>query len=108
MQACLLPYLALGWTGHVPGPCRNTILAVPSDLAPLLWGWPHLFTARMGEAGSEVILIGPYLGGGGFSQGIDDAAALEAVPRGFDGLIWTNRIEVIAPLLAARQGQNSS
>lgn len=108
LQDCLFPYLALGWTGHLPGACRNTVLAVPSDLAPLLWGWPHLFTARMGQAGSEVILMGPYLGGGGFSQGIDDAAALEAVPQGFDGLVWTNRIEVISPLLAARQGQNSS
>jgi len=99
LKDCLLPYLALGWSGHVPLACRGAILAVPSDLAPLLWGWPHLFTARMRGAGSEVILMGPWAGGGGFSQGIDDPSALEAVPKGLDALVWTNRAEVLAPLL---------
>ena len=99
VKACLGRYLALGWSGYMPSACAETIVAVPVDFAPLLWGWPHLFTKRMRAAGSEVILMGPYLGGGGFSTGIDDADLVARVPVGFDGLIWTNRIEVVAPLL---------
>ena len=99
VKACLGRYLAMGWSGVVPTACWGTIVAVPVDVAPVLWGWPHLFTRRMREAGSEVILMGPWLGGDGFSTGIDDADLADRVPQGFDGLIWTNRIEVIAPLL---------
>ena len=51
----------------------------------------------MREAGTEVILLGPY-DGFGFSSGIDDAAILARVPRGFEGLIWRDRIEVIGPI----------
>jgi glycerophosphoryl diester phosphodiesterase len=77
------------------------VVAVPIDIAPFLWGWPDLFTKRLRQAGSEVILMGPYLGGDGFSTGIDDAALAARVPLGFDGVIWTDRIEAVAPMLGA-------
>ena len=96
LKACARAYVLTGWSGFVPAACRNRILAVPVDFALWLWGWPHRFMARMQAAGSEVILMGPY-DGSGFSSGIDDAAALEEIPAGVSGLVWTNRIEQIAP-----------
>jgi glycerophosphoryl diester phosphodiesterase len=49
-----------------------------------------------------VILIGPY-SGGDFSSGIDDDETLARVPNGFDGYVWTNRIEEIGPMMAERR-----
>ncbi len=101
IYSCLGQYAAYGWTGIVPGACRNTLIVVPVNYGWALWGWPHRFVARMRGAGSEVILLGPY-GGGGFTSGIDDRAMLDAVPKNFDGYIFTNRIEVIGPALKQR------
>jgi len=100
LKACLVPYLAFGWTGHVPAACQNTIIVVPQNYAPYLWGWPHRFTRRLGRAGTNVILVGPS-DGSGFISGIDDAEALNNVPAHFDGYIWTDRIELIGPRLSA-------
>lgn len=52
----------------------------------------------MASAGSEIILIGPYSGGKGTS-GIDTLEELARMPENLDGYIWTNRIEVIGPVL---------
>lgn len=104
LKDCLVSYLLTGWTGYMPDACRNTLVAVPMDYAPYLWGWPHKFTRRMQASGTEVILWGPY-DGTGFSSGIDDAKTLARVPDHFSGLIWTNRIEVIGPLLKARENR---
>lgn len=102
LQACLLRYIALGWSGYVPQSCRNAIVLVPQNYAVLLWGWPHRFTRRLGAVGTDVILTGHY-DGSGFSSGIDDAEGFGEVPPQFDGYVWTNRIEVIGPLNAARE-----
>ena len=101
LKDCLLSYILIGWSGAVPDACQNTLVAVPMDYAPYLWGWPHKFTKRMGNAGTKVILWGPY-DGAGFSSGIDDKETLSRVPDHFDGIIWTNKIEVIGPALVAR------
>lgn len=101
LARCLLRYLAVGWTGYVPASCRTTMLLVPSNVAPLLWGWPNRFLARMRAAGTDVYLVGPYAGGG-FTTGIDTAAEVAALPRDYDGGIWTNRIQAVAPLMAGR------
>ncbi len=93
-KACLVRYLTLGWTGHVPGPCRNTVVAVPIERARWLWGWPRRFEARMRSVGTEVILL--RQGGGGRLGGFDDAAARARIPDDFGGLVWTDRIEVVA------------
>lgn len=96
---CLLQYGALGWTGYVPEPCRNTVVMVPINVAPFLWGWPNLFLARLRDAGSEVILLGPYEAGDPGTAGLDTPEQLAQVPAGFAGYVWTNRVEIIGPML---------
>lgn len=56
---------------------------------------------RMKDAGSDVILLGPY-GGESGSTGIDTAAQVEDLPEGFPGYVWTNRILDIGPAVKAR------
>lgn len=98
LKSCLLQYMALGWSGYVPKVCRNSIVGVPLNYAPFVWGWPHRYTKRMERHGSSVILWGDY-DGSGFTSGIDTLADLDRVPKGFSGYIWTNRIETIGPAL---------
>jgi glycerophosphoryl diester phosphodiesterase len=97
LKACLIPYEAYGWTGILPGACRNTLIAVPTNYAPYLWGWPNRFLQRMRDADSDVILVGPY--GGDFTAGIDTPEMAAAIPEGFDGYVWTNKIETMGPFL---------
>ena len=33
LKSCILRYAAVGWTGYVPGACRNTVLVVPANVA---------------------------------------------------------------------------
>ncbi len=102
-RKCLVQYLMLGWTGFVPSPCRNTKVVVPANFAFLLWGWPYRFAERMRQAGSEIILFGPVALDETGTTGIDSLSQLSLVPEHFDGYVWTNRIDVIGPALAARQ-----
>lgn len=97
LKSCLLGYIALGWTGYVPPACRERIVLVPANVAPWLWGWPNRFMARMKSARAAVFVLGDY--DGGFSTGIDTADDLAGLPKPFGGGIWTNKIEVIGPLL---------
>jgi glycerophosphoryl diester phosphodiesterase len=101
VRSCLMGYVGVGWTGWVPAACRGGLLLVPVNVAPWLWGWPSRFLARMEAAGTEVLAAGPW--DGGFSRGIDDAATFSALPQGYAGGIWTNRIDRIAPLVNARR-----
>jgi glycerophosphoryl diester phosphodiesterase len=96
---CLLQYLGLGWSGYVPAACRDTQVLVPINAAPLLWGWPNLFLRRLSDAGSEVVLTGPYSPGDPGTAGIDSLETLAMVPADFTGYLWTNRIELIGPAL---------
>ncbi|MCF2870506.1 hypothetical protein L0664_05455 [Octadecabacter sp. G9-8] len=100
LKGCLTRYLALGWSGHIPESCRDTFVVVPQNYTGLLWGWPHRFTKRLGAVGTDVVLAGPY-DGTGFISSINDIDALSQVPDAFDGYIWTDRIEVIAPRIMA-------
>jgi glycerophosphoryl diester phosphodiesterase len=94
---CLTHYVGLGWTGFVPEACRNTKVMIPINIAPWLWGWPNLLQQRLADAGSEIILLGPYGAGDPGTAGIDDLETLAQVPRDFSGYVWTNRIEQIGP-----------
>lgn len=94
---CVGQYLALGWAGIMPDPCRHTAIMVPINIAPFLWGWPNLFIERFADAGTIIILIGPFGAGDLGTAGIDDAATLAQVPEGFPGYVWTNTIERIGP-----------
>lgn len=99
VKDCLINYAAYGWTGMVPEACKGTSVMVPVNVAPYLWGWPNLFLQRMREAGSEVILLGPWASGDPGTMGIDTEEQLSRVPDGFDGYIWTNKIELVGPLV---------
>jgi len=101
LVTCLAGYAALGWAGMVPQACRNTTVMIPLNVAPWLWGWPHLLARRFEEAGSEVILLGPLEAGDPGTAGIDTLEQLARVPSGFSGYLWTNKIELIGP--AARR-----
>jgi len=98
---CLLTYAGLGWTGFMPEACRNTVVMLPINVAPWLWGWPNLLQERFAAAGSRIILLGPYGAGDPGTAGIDTQEQLAQVPDGFAGYVWTNRIEEIGPALRA-------
>jgi len=98
-KACLINYVKWGWSGHVPDACQDTQVLVPLNYAPYLWGWPHKFTARIKAAGSDVLLAGPYNGRRSGSAGVNTPQEADKVPAGFDGIIWTDKIEEIVPLV---------
>ena len=97
LRECFVKYFGLGWTGYTPLACSNSLLTVPSNVAPWLWGWPNRFIARMEKAGSYVTLLGPY-NGEGFSQGFNEPDQLHKVPDSYQGGIWTDRIDLIGPV----------
>lgn len=99
LRDCLVNYLALGWSGHVPEACRTSMILVPRNYAWALWGWPNRFVERMHGAGSEVYLVGDYGAGDPGTTGIDTIDAARAVPADFPGGVWTNRIERVGPAL---------
>lgn len=101
LKSCLIRYLLVGWSGHVPQACRRAMVLVPVNAAPFMWGWPHRFVQRMEAAGSEVFVVGPY--GGGFTTGIDTAQDLARLPADYMGGIWTNEIASIAGALRERR-----
>src|SRR5689334_21842397 len=96
LKACLFGYLGLGWSGIVPQACRGTMVLVPINLAPWLWGWPDRLVQRMTGAGSRVFVIGPYHGGE-FSAGIDTPDDIARLPPHFSGGIMTDEIELVSP-----------
>ncbi|WP_059172767.1 glycerophosphodiester phosphodiesterase family protein [Bacillus sp. FJAT-27445] len=93
LKSCLLPYIAVGWTGYVPKTCERTQVHIPEKIAPWLWGWPGKFVSRMDNAGTRVVLVA---GDGGFSEGFDSKKDIERLPDNFPGWIWTNRIDKVA------------
>jgi len=100
LKACIVRYAVLGWSGYVPVACRNTILALPLNIARWMWGWPYRFVARMQAEGTDVILLGPWSGGA--SVGIDAEAELRLVPENFAGMVWTNHTETMANAIKKR------
>ena len=96
---CVIGYLALGWTGYVPAACRQNVMAIPVNLRSLYWGWPNRLFARLDDAGTQVMLIGPV--GKGGPLGVSAASQLDGLPARFPGMIMTDEIERIGP--AARQ-----
>lgn len=100
LKSCVIRYGLIGWTGFVPANCRHSLILMPADYAPWMWGWPNLFVERMKRAGSDVFMIGPNEGEP-FTRGIDSRDDLRHVPKPFSGGIWTNRIDRIAPIIAS-------
>ncbi|SEM21010.1 glycerophosphoryl diester phosphodiesterase [Mesobacillus persicus] len=96
LKSCLLPYLAIGWSGYVPASCQNTQIHLPENYAPFMWGWSNKFLNRMDAVDTRVIIVA---GDGGWSEGFDTEQDLERLPDDFSGGIWTNRIDTIAPII---------
>jgi glycerophosphoryl diester phosphodiesterase len=103
LKHCLIRYMLLGWSGHVPAACRKGMMLVPLNVAPWLWGWSDRFQQRIQNAGVNVFVLGPYDGSFGTS-GVDDVKQLSELPEGYIGGIWTNRIDRIGPKV--RRGAN--
>ena len=101
LKACVIRYMAVGWTGYVPSACSNSMLLLPANVAPWLWGWPNRFAQRMESVGTGVGLIGDY-GGEGFSQGFNDVSRVRDLPEGYTGGVWTDRIDLIGPAIRNR------
>jgi glycerophosphoryl diester phosphodiesterase len=101
LKRCLIRYLLLGWSGYVPADCDRSLLLVPANYAPWLWGWPNRFLDRMSDHRTAVFVIGRHEGED-FSKGIDRTEDLALLPKGYAGGIWTNRIDRIAPVIAGR------
>jgi glycerophosphoryl diester phosphodiesterase len=97
LKSCLLGYFALGWTGYVPSACHRSMVLIPINYAPWLWGWPDRFLQRMRDVGTDVYVLGPREEEE-FSRGIDSVEELRRLPAGYSGGIWTNRIDRIAPM----------
>lgn len=95
IKQCVVHYELLAWTGYVPESCRNTIVGIPIDYAPYLWGWPRAFMSRMKQVNTQVILTG---WSNGHSDGIDDPERIKALSQDFRGIIWTDKIESVGHL----------
>ncbi|MGD6779692.1 glycerophosphodiester phosphodiesterase family protein [Sutcliffiella horikoshii] len=92
IKSCLIPYIAIGWTGYVPEACEKTQLHIPEKIGPFLWGWSGKFHQRMEEVDTRVIIVA---GDGGYSEGFDSVEDMERVQDNFPGYIWTNQIDLI-------------
>ena len=96
MIDALLKYLLIGWTGVIPNAIRNMQIHLPVEYSKLLWGWPDKFLQRMDKVNTRVILV-KYENG--WSDGFDSETDLMKLPKNYTGGIWTNRIDVIGPVL---------
>ncbi|WP_153732781.1 glycerophosphodiester phosphodiesterase family protein [Sporosarcina obsidiansis] len=96
MKSCMLPYIAVGWTGYVPSACHNTQIHIPETYAPWMWGWSDKFIQRLENAGTHVFVVA---GNGGWSEGFDTTEDVKRLPSNYSGGVWTNRIDRIAPIL---------
>lgn len=95
--------LPIGWSARVPAACEGGFMAVPTNLAPLFWGWPNRLLQRTADADVEFLMVGPVGRGGGI--GVERVRDLKAVPWRFPGHVITNSIQVIGPALQTRTQQ---
>lgn len=93
LKSAILKYELLGWTGYVPKELHNMELHLPLSYAKLLWGWPNKFTARMNAVNTRVVIVE---GDGKWSEGFDSREALQKLPMGYTGYVWTNRIDKVS------------
>ena len=101
-RVCVLAYNCVEWLEIYAAMAFSGLVMVPVNFAPWLWGWPNLFLKRMADAGTEIILTGPYSPGDPGTVGVDTAEDAARVPAGFDGYVWTNEIATIAPSFRAQ------
>ncbi len=93
MGKALLTYEAIGWMGYIPDAIKNTELHLPMKYAKLLWGWPYKFIERMESVNTRVVIVN---GNGEWSEGFDSLEELKKLPEGYNGYVWTNRIDKVS------------
>jgi len=96
---CMIRYVALGWSGHVPAACKGALVAVPINFRRLFWGWPNRFLVRMEKAGANVFVGGEADLSRMSLHGLDEPAQLKTLPKGWRGGVMTDAIEVVGPAL---------
>ena len=94
IKRCILQYELLGGFGYVPKACRNTVLFVPVNVGPWLWGWPDRLLRRMDASGTRVFAVDAYKSGG--TKGLNNATELRKLPARYAGGIWTDQIDTVA------------
>ena len=94
MLRCVRGYMMVGWSGYVPGSCRDTMIVVYPGMGPVLWGWPRKFSERMEQVGTIVSLI---------PGGRTEQEHARSVPVNYAGGIFTDRIEVFPDWMRAGQ-----
>ena len=103
VKRCALTYLALGWSGHVPRSLPRRLYRGAGQSALGGVGLAEPLPPAHARRRCHRHHHGPY-DTSGTTPGLDHPDDLASVPEGFDGIIWTDAIETIAPAWAARQG----
>ena len=93
LKKAFISYELLGWTGYIPEAMRETQFQIHLKYASYIWGWPDKFLNRMSKVNTRVILVN---GDGGWSEGFDSEDELKLIPKGFNGLIWSNKADRVA------------
>lgn len=104
LKTCLISYVAMGWSGAIPKSCERTLVIIPLNYTRWIWGWPDRFVQQMRSVGSAVFVLGNYYGES--TQGIDSLKDLDLLPKGYEGGIWTNEIELIEKALRNRKNDH--
>ena len=93
LKEALIKYELLGWSGYIPKELHNVEIHIPLIYAKYLWGWPNKFVERMESVNTRVVIVE---GNGKWSEGFDTLESLEKIPKGYNGYVWTNRIDTIS------------
>lgn len=93
LKKALIRYELLGWSGYIPKELHNMEIHIPLNYAKYLWGWPNKFVERMESVNTRVVIVE---GNGEWSEGFDTIESLEKIPKGYNGYVWTNRIDTVS------------
>lgn len=103
-RACASDYRRTGMWGSIPENCKSsgkdgsgTMLLTLDDLGIGLWGWPDRFLARMAENNIRVIVAADVTEGG--ITGLTEVEQFGDIANSYNGYIWIDNIEEMAPAL---------
>lgn len=84
-EACLTAYRRFGWSGIMPGRCRDATILFPPQGDWTLWGWPYRFLDRMGGARVRTLMVADPAADA--LSGLDQPDQLGEVPLHYRGLL---------------------
>ena len=93
IKKAFIDYELIGWTGYVPKSMRNIQIHMPVEYAKYFWGWPGKFLKRIEKVNTRFILTQKK---GQWSGGFDSSEDIKKIPRGYNGYIWTERIDIVS------------